>query len=130
APPSRATTAANPEAGTVERKSEAESTGRGGRVLSLLLGGLTKLRNPKAPSEKEGPEAAMLAQILTTAALEAKSNDELAHHLERVKQEGIATPIGRVFRTLGWSLPGWGTIDQNGQTVQARTGRQLKAMDR
>jgi hypothetical protein len=31
---------------------------------------------------------------------------------------------------LGWSLPGWGAIGEEGKTVDARTGRQLKAMDR
>ena len=117
-------------AASAEPKPDAETLDRGAKALSLLLGGLAKLRKPNAPREKEGPEAAMLAQILSTAALESKTNEDLARHLERVKQEGVATPIGQVFRALGWSLPGWGTIGEEGKTVDARTGRQLKAMDR
>ena len=113
-----------------EPKPDAVTMGRGAKALSLLLGGLAKLRNPNAPPEKEGPEAAMLAQILSTAALESKTNEDLARHLERVKKEGVATPMGQVFRALGWSLPGWGTIGEEGKTADARTGRQLKAMDR
>ena len=117
-------------AASAEPKPDAETLDRGAKALSLLLGGLAKLRKPNAPREKEGPEAAMLAQILSTAALESKTNEDLARHLERVKQEGVATPMGQVFRALGWSLPGWGTIGEEGKTVDARTGRQLKAMDR
>jgi hypothetical protein len=112
---------AKPDPGTIDR---------GARALSLLLGGLAKLRDPKAPTPKEGPEAALLAQILSTAALESKTNEELAQHLERVKKEGVATPMGQVFRALGWSLPGWGTIGEEGKPIDARAGRQLKAMDR
>ena len=72
----------------------------------------------------------MLAQILSTAALESRTNEDLARHLERVKKEGVATPMGQVFRALGWSLPGWGTLGEDGKPVDARTGRQLRAMDR
>ena len=111
-------------------KPDAETMDRGARALSLLLGGLAKLRNPKAPPAKEGPEAALLAQVLSTAALESKTNEDLARHLERVKKEGVATPMGQVFRALGWSLPGWGTLVEDGKPVDARAGRQLKAMDR
>lgn len=111
-------------------KPDPNAIDRGARALSLLLTGLSKLRNPKAPPAKEGPEAAMIAQVLSTAALESKTNEDLARHLERVKKEGIATPMGQVFRALGWSLPGWGSLGDDAKAVDARTGRQLKAMDR
>jgi len=111
-------------------KPDAETMDRGARALSMLLGGLAKLRDPKAPTQKEGPEAAMLAQVLATAALESKTNEDLARHLERVKKEGVATPMGQVFRALGWSLPGWGTIGEDGKPIDAKSGRQLKAMNR
>jgi hypothetical protein len=71
-----------------------------------------------------------LAQVLSTAALESKTNEDLAQHLERVKQDGVATPMAKVFRALGWSLPGWGVIGQEGKPADPRVGRQLKAMDR
>lgn len=113
-----------------EAKPDPQEMDRGAKALSLLLGELAKMRKPDAPPQKEGPEAAMLAQVLATAALESKTNEDLARHLERVKQEGVATPMGQVFRALGWSLPGWGAIGDEGKPVDARTGRQLKAMDR
>jgi len=122
--------AAKTQTKTAEPKPDAEMMDRGARALSLLLGGLAKLRDPKAPPTTEGPEAAMLAQVLSTAALESKTNEDLARHLERVKKEGVATPMGQVFRALGWSLPGWGTIGGEGKAVDARAGRQLQAMDR
>jgi len=123
--------AAAPAAGKLgEPLPDAQSIDRGARALSLLLGGLAKLRDPKAPPKKEGPEAEMLAQILSTAALESKTNEDLARHLERVKQEGVATPMGQVFRALGWSLPGWGTIGDDNKPIDVKTGRKLKAMDR
>ena len=115
---------------TAGTKPDAATMDRGAQALSLLLSGLAKLRNPKAPPAKEGPEAAMIAQVLSTAALESKTNEDLARHLERVKKEGIATPMGQVFRALGWSLPGWGSLGGDAKAVDARTGRQLKAMDR
>jgi hypothetical protein len=128
--PPPAPAAAKQETKTAGPKPDAETMDRGARALSLLLGGLAKLRNPKAPPAKEGPEAALLAQILSTAALESKTNEDLARHLDRVKKEGVATPMGQVFRALGWSLPGWGTIGEDAKAGDARTGRQLKAMDR
>src|SRR6185436_9843238 len=124
------TAAAPPGASTAERRPDLETMGSGARVLSLLLGGLAKLHDPKAPPEKGGAEAEMLAQILSTAALESKTNDDLARHLERVTQEGVATPMGQVFRALGWSLPGWGTIGDDNKPIDVKTGRKLKAMDR
>jgi len=123
-------TPANAAAPAAAQPPDKDAIGRGAKALSLLLGGLAKLRDPKTPAPKEGPEADMLAQILSTAALESKTNEDLARHLEQVKKEGIATPMGQVFRALGWSLPGWGTIGEEGKGVDARAGRQLKAMDR
>jgi hypothetical protein len=114
-------------------KPDAETMDRGARALSLLLTELAKLKDPNVPAEKtdkQGPEAQMLAQVLATAALESKTNADLARHLERVKKEGVATPMGQVFRTLGWGLPGWGTLGADGAPIDAKTGRQLKAMDR
>ena len=99
APKGDAKAAAKPDAVTVDR---------GARALSLLLTELAKLKDPSVPAEKtdkQGPEAQMLAQVLATAALESKTNADLARHLERVKKEGVATPMGQVFRTLGWGLP-------------------------
>jgi hypothetical protein len=113
-----------------------KAVGRGARALSLLLEGLSKLRGVEIPDDKDkakpkdGPEAQMLAQVLATAALESRTNADLARHLEQVKKDGVATPMAQVFRALGWSLPGWGTIGAEGQTIDAKTGRQLKAMDK
>ena len=104
-------------------KPDPETMDRGARALSLLLGGLAKLRNPKAPPEKEGPQAAMLAQILSTAALESKTNDDLARHLERVKKEGVATPMGRCSARWGGACRAGGRSARRGRpSTRARGG--------
>src|SRR5262249_17539646 len=56
--------------------------------------------------------------------------DELTRHLEKIRGQGIATPMGDVFRTLGWSLPGWTAAGADGETVPATTGRPIEAMNR
>lgn len=93
---------------------------RGMRKLTLLLerlGGGTAAGDPGAPGGGGAPatvptagpaiDPAILAQVLTTAALEARSGAELETYLGRVRQQGLAAPIGEVFRALGRSLPGW-----------------------
>ena len=115
---------------SVAARIDVEAMDRGARALSLLLSGLARLNGPQLPADKEGPGSQMLAQVLATAALESKTNVELARHLERVKMEGVATPMAQIFRALGWSLPGWGTLGEDGSPIDAKTGRQLKAMDR
>ena len=118
--------------GSKEKPADPKTMNRGAQALSLLLTGLAKLKKESGDKdEKEGPEAALLAQILATAALESKSNEELAQHLERIKKEGVATPMGQVFRALGWSLPGWGEIAEKGEAGQpAPLARHLEAMNR
>jgi len=126
--------ATKPGDGAAEKIPDAQTLDRGARALTLLLGGLAKLRTPDAPKdapkEKDGQEAALLAQILATAALESRTNEDLARHLERVKKEGIATPMGQVFRALGWSLPGWGAMAEDGKVLDPGSGRPLQAMNR
>ncbi len=126
-----AANAAAPAAkGEREKAPDANAIDRGARALTLLLGGLANLRAPSGETSKESPEAAMLAQILATAALESKTNDDLARHLERIKQEGVATPMGQVFRALGWSLPGWTALGGDGEVIAKTSGRPLDAMNR
>ena len=101
------------------------------RRLSLLLEQLSKIRmpaGPKPPSEKDN---ILLSQILSTAALQSKSDEDLARHLARVQQEGVAAPMGQIFRALGWSLPGW-TIPagEKGEFLPAPPGRPIEAMNR
>lgn len=128
----KATIATTPAVkGEREKVPDAKVIDRGARALTLLLGGLAKLRTPAAEKKsKESPESALLAQILATAALESKTNDDLARHLERIKQEGVATPMGQVFRALGWSLPGWTTFGGDGEVITKTAGRPLDAMNR
>lgn len=96
-----------------------EALERGMRKLTLLLerlgGGTAPAGDPATPGggpttvPTGGPaiDPAILAQVLTTAALEARSGAELETYLGRVRQQGLAAPIGEVFRALGRSLPGW-----------------------
>jgi Domain of unknown function (DUF4388) len=130
APAGPATANAGAAAPASHPKPDDETIGRGAHALSLLLSGLAKLRNPKTPPKTDGTEAAVLAQVLSTAALESKTNEDLARHLEHVQREGVATPMAKVFRALGWSLPGWGMLGDEGRAADPRTGRQLAAMDR
>ncbi|HEX6850233.1 MAG TPA: DUF4388 domain-containing protein [Candidatus Polarisedimenticolaceae bacterium] len=91
---------------------------RGMRKLTLLLerlGAVVPAGEPSVPGTipTAGPaggpalDPAILAQVLTTAALEARTGAELETYLGRVRQQGLAAPIGEVFRALGRSLPGW-----------------------
>ncbi len=101
------------------------------RTLSLLLERLAKVRLPEGSKVAARPDATLLAQILTTAALQSDSDDDLARHLERIRQEGIPAPLGQVFRALGWSLPGWTLAnDERGEPLPAAGSRPIEAMNR
>jgi len=136
APPAGAAAPAKEKdaAGEKEKPPDPKTIDKGAQALSLLLTGLAKLKKESNDEkDKDGPEAALLAQILATAALESKSNDELAQHLERIKKEGVATPMGQVFRALGWSLPGWGEVGAGDAKEKGKPiplGRHLEAMNR
>ncbi|HJQ98501.1 MAG TPA: DUF4388 domain-containing protein, partial [Candidatus Polarisedimenticolaceae bacterium] len=102
---------------------------RGTRALTLLLERLSAFRIPEGAKLGDTPETGSFAQVLTTAALEAKTDGELAKHMEKVRGTGNAAPMGQVFRALGWNLPGWTAVGAQGEVV-APAGRSLEAMNR
>jgi len=107
------------------------AVGREMRRLSLLLEHLSKIRIPEGSKPPAEIDKELLAQIVSTAALQSKSDEDLARHLARIQQEGVAAPMGQVFRALGWSLPGW-TIQggEKGEILPAPAGRPIEAMNR
>jgi hypothetical protein len=91
-----------------------------------------------AAARPSGPPIAgrageVLARTFTHLALHAKSADQLDASLDQVRKRGVDAPMDQVFRTLGWSLPGW-QVDgktEDGQDAQkAAAGRQLAAMEK
>lgn len=90
-----------------------EGVAREIRRLNLLL---ERLGSAPAPSGAQGASpiqvgqgdrASLLAGLFSTAAIEAQSSADLDRYLAQVQERGGATPMDQVFRTLGWSLPGW-----------------------
>jgi len=102
---------------------------RGTRALSLLLDRLSSIKIPDNGKLGDTPEVGSLAQVFTTAALEAKTDGELTKHMEKVRSTGNSAPMGQVFRALGWNLPGWTAVGPQGDVV-APAGRSLEAMNR
>jgi hypothetical protein len=106
----------------------AQQIERGTRALSLLLDRLSQVRVPEKLADT--PEVGSFAQLLTTAALDSKSETELGKNMDKVRGgTGNSAPMGQVFRTLGWNLPGWTTVGPQGEVV-APAGRALEAMNR
>jgi len=80
-----------------------------------------------------GPAGAVLARTFANMALHAKSADQLDASLEQVRKHGVDAPMDQVFRTLGWSLPGWqveGKTEDGRDAQKAAAGRQLEAMEK
>jgi hypothetical protein len=78
-------------------------------------------QDPEATASSGHPEVGSLAQVFTTAALEAKTDGELTKHMEKVAEHrGTAAPMGQVFRALGWNLPGWTAGRAQGDGRRAR----------
>jgi hypothetical protein len=102
---------------------------RGTRALTLLLERLASIRIPEGTKLGDTPEVGSFAQVLTTVALEAKTDGELTKHMEKVRGTGNPAPMGQVFRALGWNLPGWTAVGPQGDVV-APAGRSLEAMNR
>ena len=108
----------------------AQQIERGTRALSLLLDRLSQVRIPENAKLGDTPEVGSFAQLLTTAALDSKSETELGKNMEKIRGTGNAAPMGQVFRALGWNLPGWTAVGPQGDTLAAPAGRSLEAMNR
>ena len=99
------------------------------RALSLLLDRLSQIKIPENAKLADTPEVGSFAQLLTTAALDSKSETELDKNMEKIRGTGHAAPMGQVFRALGWNLPGWTAVNPQGEVV-APEGRSLQAMNK
>lgn len=110
-----------------------ETVRHGARALTLLLERLAQVKIPEGAKAGDRPETTLLARVLATAALDSRTDADLARHLETVRAEGVADSMGKVFRALGWSLPGWTTVGVEGgesALLQAPAGKPLEAMNR
>ncbi|HEX5044377.1 MAG TPA: DUF4388 domain-containing protein [Candidatus Polarisedimenticolaceae bacterium] len=105
---------------------------------SYLASALAAESAEGAPARPAGPPVSgrageVLARTFTNLALHAKSADQLDASLEQVRQHGVDAPMDQVFRTLGWSLPGWqveGKTEDGQDAQKAAAGRQLAAMEK
>ncbi len=76
-------------------------------------------------------DPALLAQVLTTVALESRSAADLEMYLARVREQGLTAPIGEVFRTLGRSLPGWTLpVPAGANAATAPPAKPIEAMNK
>jgi hypothetical protein len=97
-----------------------------GAVAGTAAGGAAG--GAEAPSPID---PALLAQVLTTVALESRSAADLELYLARVREQGLTAPIGEVFRTLGRSLPGWTIPTPAGATAAAAPpAKPIEAMNK
>lgn len=111
-------------AATAQPKTADAVLERGMRKLTLLLERLGSAAASAPVSGAPGESAAttqpaILTQVLTTAALQARSGAELEAYLGAVREQGVAAPIGEVFRALGRSLPGWTLAPLNPEVAAA-----------
>ena len=105
-----------PASGAVEAERSPESPanlsrmGKGSRRLSILLDRLGvesgKSSEPSSP-DSNTLQKELIAHVVTEAALNAKSGEELRGIQEDLSTLGIETGTEQMFRTLSASLPGW-----------------------
>lgn len=119
--------------------SEAPAGPTAASTLPLYLANAVNAANSEGPPATPagppvtGPAAQVLARTFTNLALHAKSADQLDASLDQVRKHGVEAPMDQVFRTLGWSLPGWqveGKTDDGQDAQKAAAGRQLAAMEK
>lgn len=81
------------------------------RRLELLLERLTEKHESAGPGSGggtgKGIDETLLAQVLSTAALQAKTSAELSGSLAQLQSAGVGAQLGEMFKALGRSLPGW-----------------------
>jgi hypothetical protein len=73
------------------------------RRLSLYLERLQPQAAPERRSE-------LASHFVAAAAAQSRSEEELATHLEPLREQGIEVAMDQIFRTLAGTLPGWGTL--------------------
>jgi hypothetical protein len=99
----------------------------GYRRLSLFLDRL----QPQAQAQLSIDRRNELAShFVTTAAAQARNEQELEQHLAPLREYGIETAVDKLFRTLAYTLPGWGnlaTVVPEGVPASL-VGAQLNAM--
>ncbi len=84
----------------------AELATPGLKRLSLMERRLAGGMKAKTPAGQAAYRR-IASQAITMAATEAKTEGELENHLRRLKQAGVASGAGEVFRSLGQELAEW-----------------------
>ncbi len=99
------------------------------RRLELLLERLERLRPVSGGAAPAVPDTSVIAQALSTAAIDASSSAELERSLGRLRDAGVGAPLGQLFKALSENLPGWG-LNLAGTETPAAAGdaKTLEAM--
>ncbi len=71
---------------------------------AALVGGAAAAALPGASAERRD---VLLSQILSVAAMAARTDAELHAALDKLRSMGVEVPTAEVFRTLGRSVPPW-----------------------
>ncbi len=97
------------------------------RRLSLFLEHLQLQQlQPDAAGERRGELA---SQFVTTAAVRSSSVRELEQRLAPLRQLGIDTASGNLFKAISDGLPGWGSLpSSDGEKGPPPAGEHLRAM--
>lgn len=101
--------AAAPRAGTAKEEPEATRSGPGAHLTA--------------------GRAALVADAVLEASLQAKDGPELEQHLERIRKLGVVAGTDEMFRALGRSVSGW-TLPADAAVPGLPEGGQVSAMRR
>ncbi|MDL2718849.1 MAG: DUF4388 domain-containing protein [Acidobacteriota bacterium] len=97
------------------------SAGRGGGAAvaaagAALVAGAATTALPGASAERRD---VLLSQILSVAAMAARTDGELRGALDKLRSLGIDIPTSELFRTLGRSVPQWPALPPSTPVEQA-----------
>jgi len=108
----------------------AAARGAAAAAGAALVGGAGAAALPGASAERRD---VLLSQILSVAAMAARTDAELRAALDKLRSIGVDVPTAEVFRALGRSVPPWSVLAPSGpleQGLMAARGAPTAAMRR